>query len=89
MLFILLSVAVFIAAGLIDFVEAYYVKSVEKGLGHRAAMYSVSMYVIGCVGFFAVLEYSWWLMIPECLGLYFGTRAAVAKQNKENQASEE
>lgn len=37
------------------------------------------MYAIGCVGFFAVLDVSWWLMIPEVAGLYVGSLLAVRR----------
>jgi hypothetical protein len=82
MTFLALSVAVFFAAAAIDFVEAYYVRAVGKLEPHAAALYSVTMYIIGCVGFFAVLEYSWWLMVPECAGLYAGSVAAVLRQRR-------
>lgn len=80
--FTVLSVAVFLASALLDAIEAYYVRSVADGKPERAAILSVAMYVIGCVGFFSVLEYSWWLMIPECAGLYFGSVLAVKCQRK-------
>jgi inner membrane protein involved in colicin E2 resistance len=76
------AVAVFIAAAAIDYVEAFYVRAVADGRAHRAALYSVLMYVIGCVGFFAVLEVSWWLMVPECAGLWVGSELAVRRQNQ-------
>lgn len=80
LIFALLSVAVFVASALLDAIEAYYVRSVADGKPERAAVYSVAMYVIGCVGFFSVIEYSWWLMIPECAGLYFGSVIAIKRQ---------
>lgn len=77
MIFALLSIAVFCASAALDYVEAFYVRSVGDLDGHRAGSMSVLMYVIGIVGFLAILDYSYWLMIPECAGLYFGSRLAV------------
>ena len=80
MLFAALCVACFFAAFALDAIEAYYVRSVGDGAGHRAAIYSVLMYIIGCIGFFSVLSYSWWLMLPELGGLYCGSVYAIRRQ---------
>ncbi len=85
MLFAGLCVACFFAAFALDAIEAYYVRSVGDTRPHRAALYSVAMYVIGCVGFFSVLSYSWWLMLPELVGLYCGSVYAVRRQARAKQ----
>ena len=78
-IFALLSVVVFFASAALDYVEAYYVRAVGALAPHRAAQMSVLMYVISLVGFFSVLAYSWWLLIPECAGLYFGSVVAIRR----------
>jgi hypothetical protein len=79
---VLLAIAVFLAAAALDALEAYYVRSVADASPHRAAMFSVGMYAIGCVGFFAVLQVSWWLMVPEVAGLYCGSVLAIRRQRR-------
>ena len=86
MIFALLCVACFIAAFALDAIEAVYVKSVNDGRAELAAVCSVAMYAIGCVGFFSVLAYSWWLMVPEIMGLGCGTIYAVRRQTRPTQA---
>lgn len=73
----LLAIAVFVSAMVIDFAEARYVLAVERGAARDAAMWSVVMYAIGCLGFVAVINVSLYLMIPEGLGFYCGTRLAL------------
>ena len=80
MLFAALSLLVFLAAAALDYVEAYYVRSVADASPARAATYSVAMYTIGIIGFVAVLDYSWWLMIPEGAGLAAGSILAIRRQ---------
>src|SRR4029077_15362635 len=73
----LLAIAVFASAMVIDFAEARYVLAVEERNAHRAAAWSLVMWALGCFGFVAVLDCSLWLMIPEGLGFYCGTRLAL------------
>lgn len=73
----LLVVAVFVSAMVIDYAETRYVLAVERRAARDAALWSVVMYAIGCLGFVAVLNVSLWLMIPEGLGFYCGTRIAL------------
>lgn len=80
MMFALLSIACFIAAFVLDAVEAVYVRAVADAKPRLAAVCSVSMYAIGCVGFFSVLSFSWWLMLPEVAGLYCGSVYAIRRQ---------
>ncbi len=80
--FIVLSIACFFAAFALDAIEAYYVKAVNDGHPWLGAGCSVAMYIIGCVGFFSVLAYSWFLMIPEVLGLLAGSVYAIRRQAK-------
>lgn len=76
----LLAIAVFISAMVIDFAEARYVIAVERAAARDAALWSVVMYAVGCLGFVAVLNVSLYLMIPEGLGFYCGTHLALRKK---------
>lgn len=73
----LLAIAVFVSAMVIDYAEARYVLAVDRGLARDAALWSVVMYAVGALGFVAVLNVSLWLMVPEGLGFYCGTRLAL------------
>jgi len=81
-LYLALGVGVFVAGVLLDGLEAYYVRSVADASPHRAATFSVLMYGIGCVGYFAALEVSYWLLVPEVAGLYLGSVLAISRQRK-------
>lgn len=74
-----IALLVFASAVLIDFAETKYVCAVGRRDAHRAALWSITMYIGGCVGFVAVLDVSLLMMIPECLGLYAGTRLALRR----------
>jgi hypothetical protein len=74
---VLLAIAVFFGEVAIDYADSRNTQAVAAGRAHAAARWSVCMYLIGLVGFFAVLRVSWWLTIPECLGLYTGSWIAV------------
>jgi len=76
----IIALLVFASAVLIDFAEARYVRAVQRGDSHRAALWSMAMYAGGCVGFIAALDVSLAMMIPECLGLYAGTRLAMMRR---------
>ncbi len=80
---IVIGVLVFLAAVALDWLEALYVSAVQTRRPRRAAVCSIGMYVIGCVGFFTVLEISWWYMLPECFGLYVGTTLAMGRSRTE------
>ena len=78
-----LCVLVFVSAAVIDYAETRYVRAVRdasdgvSGADRAAARWSVVMYAVGCLGFVAVVDVSLWLMIPEGLGFYVGTRVAL------------
>lgn len=75
---VLLAIGVFVGAVAIDYADSKNTLAVANRDAHGAARWSVMMYVIGLVGFFAVLEVSWWLAIPTCAGLYTGSWWAVS-----------
>ncbi len=78
-IFLALAVACFLAAAAGDVVEAYFVRAVGDLRPHKAAACSIGMYTISLVGFFSVVAYSYWLIIPEVLGLYFGSVYAIKR----------
>lgn len=77
-MFFAFALLVFVSAGIIDFAETRYVCAVNRRDAHRAALWSLIMYGVGCAGFVAVVNVSLWLMLPEALGFYCGTRVALS-----------
>lgn len=74
---ILIALLVFASAFVIDFAETRYVTAVGDRDAHRAALWSICMYTMGAVGWVAIVHVSLYLMIPEALGFYCGTRYAL------------
>jgi hypothetical protein len=79
-----LGLLTFSLAFMSDWLETQYVKAVgsfttagESRFRERAARCSVAMWLIGILGWMAVLEVGWWVVIPEGLGLYLGTKLAM------------
>lgn len=77
MLTVLLCVLAFLSAVALDYIEATYVKAVACGRANMAGVCSISMWAIGSLGFVALFEFSFWLMIPEGLGFWVGTHLAM------------
>lgn len=69
----------FFAAAALDYADAKNKLAVQARDPHRAARWSIAMYLIGLIGFFGIIGYSFWLVIPECLGLYAGSWFALRK----------
>lgn len=76
---ILLAIAVFFGAVAIDYADSRNTLAVASGDAHGAARWSIVMYAVGLLGFYAVLRVSWWLAIPEAFGLYAGSYLAVSR----------
>lgn len=76
---ILIAILVFFSAFAIDFAETRYITAVSAKDPHRAAAWSLVMYTMGALGWVAIIKGSLWLMIPEALGFYCGTRYALRK----------
>lgn len=72
-----LCVLVFAAAYAYDMANTRFLRAVAEGRPGVAARWSVCTYMIGLIGLAGVLKYSLWLIIPEALGVYFGTRQGV------------
>ena len=50
----------------------------DRARGH-AANYSCAMLLVGAVSLYACVEISWWLIVPELLGLRVGTLLALRR----------
>ena len=78
-----LSLLVFLLALSSDWLETRYVRAVrawedgDKGARERAARSSVAMWMVGAVALVTVVEVGWWVIAPEGLGLYCGTKLAM------------
>ncbi len=76
---VLLGIITFLAAVALDYADTSNTQAVSKGHAHQAARWSCAMYLIGLVGFYGLTRVSWWLAIPECLGLYVGSWLAITQ----------
>ena len=84
---VLLAVAIFCSAVVLDFADTNNTRAVAEGRAHAAARWSVVMYVLGCVGFFSVIKIAWWLAIPEAAGLYTGSLLAMRRLDRTSRES--
>ncbi len=81
------SVLAFLLAASSDFLETRYVRAVrawengDTSARERAARSSVAMWMVSVVAFITIIEVGWWTLIPEGLGLYFGTKYAMRTTN--------
>ena len=82
---VLLSIAVFATAVVLDYADTSNTRAVAEGRAHAAARWSVVMYVLSCVGFLSIIKISWWFAVPEVLGLYVGTVVAVIRLVKKSK----
>lgn len=79
----LLSMLVFVLAASSDWLETRYVRAVrawedgDRTARERAARSSVAMWIVGVIGLVTVVECGWWVLAPEGLGLYVGTKLAM------------
>lgn len=75
----LLAVAVFTMSATIDYCDCRCTIAVVARKPNAAAFWSIAQYVLGAAGFVMVIKVSLWLMVPEGLGLFVGTRLALRK----------
>lgn len=85
MTFAALCVLVFAAAFALDYADARNKLAVQAREPHRAARWSVVMYLVGLIGMVSLIKISFWLVLPECVGLYAGSWVAVRRTRKEEQ----
>lgn len=74
---VLLSLLIFLGSAALDFASARYQQSLACQQAHMAGVWSVAMACIASVAYVSVVKVSYYLIIPECLGLYAGTMLAV------------
>ncbi len=70
---------VFAIAAIYDFCYAQYAAAAAARQATAAATWSVMTYGAGLIGFASVLKCSTWLVIPEAVGLFFGTWLGVRR----------
>lgn len=70
-------VLAFFAAGLGDYLETRYVLAVKDGNSNRAAFCSVAMLLVSATSLYGVLEVSPWILAPEVVGMWIGTKLAM------------
>lgn len=71
------ALLVFTGAAVSDYLEALYVTAVGERNVDKASACSMLMWLLSVIGLAAMLEVGWWVLIPEGVGLYVGTRLAL------------
>lgn len=81
---IVCSVLAFALAASSDWLETRYVQAVQDwtqrrdtSARERAARSSVAMWLVSVIALVTVVEVGWWVLLPEGVGLYVGTRLAM------------
>ena len=83
LLSVFFAVLAFALAASSDWLETRYVRAVsawergDTGARETAARSSVAMWLVSVVALVTVVEVGWWVLAPEGLGLYFGTKMAM------------
>ena len=76
---IIAHLAVFTLSAALDFADTAHKLAVERRQPARAALWSVTMYLLGLVSLWAALDVSVWLVLPTCAGLAAGSVVAVRR----------
>lgn len=76
---ILAHLAVFALSAVLDFADTAHKLAVERRQAYRAAGWSVTMYLLGLVSLWSVLDVSPWLAASACAGLAVGSVVAVRR----------
>ena len=71
--------AVFALSAALDFADTAHKLAVERRKAWHAAGWSVTMYLLGLVSLWSVLDVSVWLAVPACAGLAVGSVVAVRR----------
>jgi hypothetical protein len=79
----LLCAVVFVTAFAYDWVYVRFLLAVDGRDPRRASFWSSVLSLIGLVGVAGILKYSYWLIIPDILGIatgaYFGVKTAASQ----------
>jgi hypothetical protein len=77
---LLLGAAVFATAFVYDWVNVRFLQAVSQRNPASASFWSAATALIGLIGLAGILKYSYWLIIPDILGIaagaYFGVKTA-------------
>lgn len=82
MVTLLLCLAVFLSATMIDYAHARCVVAIQAGAAHRAALWSMVQWAGATVGFIIAVKVTFWVLPFEAAGLYTGTMLAVGKHQQ-------
>lgn len=85
---VVVGLLVFVLALASDYLSTSYTRAVHafecaktvddrSAARERAADASVLIWLVGVVGLYGILQYGLWVLAPEGLGLYFGTKLAL------------
>ena len=74
-------IVTFVAVTVVDIFYTYYLKSVNENRALVAGFWGAVVWLIGSI---AVIEYTanHWLLIPACMGAFFGTWIGIKLRNK-------
>jgi hypothetical protein len=78
---VLSFIITFVAVFVVDIFYTYYLKSVNENKALKAGFWGAVVWFIGSI---AVIEYTanHWLLIPACIGAFFGTYVGIKIRNK-------
>ena len=76
-------IVTFLAVTVVDIFYTYYLKSVNENRALVAGFWGAVVWLIGSI---AVIEYTanHWLLIPACMGAFFGTWIGIKLRNKKS-----
>ena len=79
-------VVIFVALFVTDIIWALYIRWSANGFALKAAVASIFIYAIGAFTFAEFIK-DLWVIIPACLGCFFGTYVTVKIDNEKNNGS--
>lgn len=51
----------------------------DPDAAERAARSDVATWAAGVIGLYTAVEHGWWILVPEGIGLYIGTKLALRR----------
>lgn len=74
-------ITTFIAVFVVDIFYTYYLKSINENAALKSGFWGAVVWLIGS---FAIINYTadHWLLIPACLGAFFGTYVGIKIRNR-------
>lgn len=86
MKYVVIGLVVFVSAIALDYADTSNTRAVASGHRYAAALWSVTMALLGSVGVYSVVQYSWWYLVPELCGLFIGSLWAMSHTKEEEGA---